>query len=80
MPALGAGWKAARRAQEERQGHDGVLRFQHERLVWKEEKEKVIQYQKQLQQSYLAMAGQAPGEALQQLARGGQGGSPLRST
>ncbi|XP_049722589.1 leucine zipper putative tumor suppressor 1 [Elephas maximus indicus] len=64
---------------EERQGHDQLSSgFQHERLVWKEEKEKVIQYQKQLQQSYLAMyqRNQRLEKALQQLAHGeGAGGS-----
>ncbi|XP_066124189.1 leucine zipper putative tumor suppressor 1 [Saccopteryx bilineata] len=57
--------------QEERQGHSQMSSgFQHERLVWKEEKEKVIQYQKQLQQSYLAMyqRNQHLEKALQQLA------------
>uniref|UniRef100_A0A8C0Z615 Leucine zipper tumor suppressor 1 n=1 Tax=Canis lupus familiaris TaxID=9615 RepID=A0A8C0Z615_CANLF len=57
---------------EERQGHDQMSSgFQHERLVWKEEKEKVIQYQKQLQQSYLAMyqRNQRLEKALQHLAR-----------
>ncbi|XP_067857106.1 leucine zipper putative tumor suppressor 1-like [Heptranchias perlo] len=43
--------------------------FQRERLMWKEEKEKVIQYQKQLQQSYLHMHRQNHGleRAIQQL-------------
>ncbi|XP_012518436.1 PREDICTED: leucine zipper putative tumor suppressor 1 isoform X1 [Propithecus coquereli] len=65
---------------EERQGHDQMSSgFQHERLVWKEEKEKVIQYQKQLQQSYLAMyqRNQRLEKALQQLARGDGAGEPL---
>lgn len=66
---------------EERQGHDQMSSgFQHERLVWKEEKEKVIQYQKQLQQSYLAMyqRNQRLEKALRQLARGdGAAGEPL---
>ncbi|XP_077008804.1 leucine zipper putative tumor suppressor 1 [Tamandua tetradactyla] len=65
---------------EERQGHDQMSSgFQHERLVWKEEKEKVIQYQKQLQQSYLAMyqRNQRLEKALQQLARGEGAGEPL---
>lgn len=56
---------------EERQGHDQMSSgFQHERLIWKEEKEKVIQYQKQLQQSYLAMyqRNQRLEKALHQLA------------
>lgn len=66
--------------QEERQGHDQMSSgFQHERLVWKEEKEKVIQYQKQLQQSYLAMyqRNQRLEKALQQLARGDGAGEPF---
>lgn len=65
---------------EERQGHDQMSSgFQHERLVWKEEKEKVIQYQKQLQQSYLAMyqRNQRLEKALQQLARGDGAGEHL---
>ncbi|KAM5232445.1 leucine zipper putative tumor suppressor 1 isoform 1-T2 [Hipposideros larvatus] len=65
---------------EERQGHDQMSSgFQHERLVWKEEKEKVIQYQKQLQQSYLAMyqRNQRLEKALQQLAHGNGAGEPL---
>ncbi|XP_058513477.1 leucine zipper putative tumor suppressor 1 [Ochotona princeps] len=66
---------------EERQGHDQMSSgFQHERLVWKEEKQKVIQYQKQLQQSYLAMyqRNQRLEKALRQLARGdGPVGEPL---
>nr|XP_014696765.2 leucine zipper putative tumor suppressor 1 isoform X1 [Equus asinus]XP_014696767.2 leucine zipper putative tumor suppressor 1 isoform X1 [Equus asinus]XP_044622694.1 leucine zipper putative tumor suppressor 1 isoform X1 [Equus asinus]XP_044622695.1 leucine zipper putative tumor suppressor 1 isoform X1 [Equus asinus]XP_044622696.1 leucine zipper putative tumor suppressor 1 isoform X1 [Equus asinus]XP_044622697.1 leucine zipper putative tumor suppressor 1 isoform X1 [Equus asinus]XP_04462269 len=66
--------------QEERHGHDQMSSgFQHERLVWKEEKEKVIQYQKQLQQSYLAMyqRNQRLEKALQQLARGDGAGEPF---
>ncbi|XP_062944233.1 leucine zipper putative tumor suppressor 1 [Cynocephalus volans] len=65
---------------EERQGHDQMSSgFQHERLVWREEKEKVIQYQKQLQQSYLAMyqRNQRLEKALQQLARGDGAGEPF---
>lgn len=65
---------------EERQGHDQMSSgFQHERLVWKEEKEKVIQYQRQLQQSYLAMyqRNQRLEKALQQLARGDGAGEPF---
>lgn len=65
---------------EERQGHDQMSSgFQHERQVWKEEKEKVIQYQKQLQQSYLAMyqRNQRLEKALQQLARGDAAGEPF---
>lgn len=66
--------------QEERQGHDQLSSgFQHERLVWREEKEKVIQYQKQLQQSYLAMyqRNQRLERALRQLARGDGAGEPF---
>ncbi|XP_055000579.1 leucine zipper putative tumor suppressor 1 [Sorex araneus] len=65
---------------EERQGHDQMSSgFQHERLVWKEEKEKVIQYQKQLQQSYLAMyqRNQRLEKALQQLAHGEGAAEPF---
>ncbi|XP_036097125.1 leucine zipper putative tumor suppressor 1 isoform X1 [Molossus molossus] len=65
---------------EQRQGHDQMSSgFQHERLVWKEEKEKVIQYQKQLQQSYLAMyqRNQRLEKALQQLAHRDGAGEPL---
>ncbi|XP_075767062.1 leucine zipper putative tumor suppressor 1 [Pelodiscus sinensis] len=53
--------------------------FQHERQVWKEEKEKVIQYQKQLQQSYLHMykRNQNMEKMLQQLAAGGDGKEPI---
>lgn len=65
---------------EERQGHDQMSSgFQHERLLWKEEKEKVIQYQKQLQQSYLAMyqRNQRLEKTLQQLARADGAGEPF---
>ncbi|NIG57905.1 leucine zipper putative tumor suppressor 1 [Pontoporia blainvillei] len=65
---------------EERQGHDQMSSgFQHERLLWKEEKEKVIQYQKQLQQSYLAMyqRNQRLEKTLQQLAREDGAGEPF---
>ncbi|XP_019401680.1 PREDICTED: leucine zipper putative tumor suppressor 1 [Crocodylus porosus] len=53
--------------------------FQHERQVWKEEKEKVIQYQKQLQQSYLHMykRNQNLEKMLQQLATGEDGKEPI---
>ncbi|KYO34176.1 leucine zipper putative tumor suppressor 1 [Alligator mississippiensis] len=53
--------------------------FQHERQVWKEEKEKVIQYQKQLQQSYLHMykRNQNLEKMLQQLAAGEDGKEPI---
>ncbi|ELW52759.1 leucine zipper putative tumor suppressor 1 [Tupaia chinensis] len=65
---------------EERQGHEQMSSgFQQERLVWKGEKEKVIHYQKQLQQSYLAMyqRNQRLEKALQQLARGEGAAEPL---
>lgn len=65
---------------EERQGHDQMSSgFQHERLVWKEEKEKVIQYQKQLQQSYLAMyqRNQHLEKALRQLSHGDGAAEPF---
>ncbi|XP_028922464.1 leucine zipper putative tumor suppressor 1 [Ornithorhynchus anatinus] len=65
---------------EERQGHDQMTSgFHHERQVWKEEKEQVIHYQKQLQQSYLAMyqRNQRLEKTLQQLARGEGGGEPF---
>ncbi|XP_007536284.1 leucine zipper putative tumor suppressor 1 [Erinaceus europaeus] len=65
---------------EERQDHDQISSgFQHERLVWKEEKEKVIQYQKQLQQSYLAMyqRNQCLEKTLKQLAHGEGAGEPF---
>ncbi|KAK2513154.1 Lzts1 [Columba guinea] len=53
--------------------------FQHERQTWKEEKEKVIHYQKQLQQSYLHMykRNQNLEKMLQQLAAGENGKEPI---
>ncbi|XP_066062427.1 leucine zipper putative tumor suppressor 1 [Chamaea fasciata] len=53
--------------------------FQHERQTWKEEKEKVIHYQKQLQQSYLHMykRNQSLEKMLQQLAAGEDGKEPM---
>ncbi|XP_033028012.1 leucine zipper putative tumor suppressor 1 [Lacerta agilis] len=53
--------------------------FQQERQTWKEEKEKVIHYQKQLQQSYLHMykRNQNLEKMLQQLAAGEDGKEPL---
>ncbi|XP_061205793.1 leucine zipper putative tumor suppressor 1 [Neopsephotus bourkii] len=53
--------------------------FQHERQTWKEEKEKVIHYQKQLQQSYLHMykRNQNMEKMLQQLATGEDGREPI---
>ncbi|NXH11409.1 N4B3A protein, partial [Bucco capensis] len=53
--------------------------FQHERQTWKEEKEKVIHYQKQLQQSYLHMykRNQNLQKMLQQLAAGEDGKEPI---
>uniref|UniRef100_A0A8C5TNY5 Leucine zipper tumor suppressor 1 n=1 Tax=Malurus cyaneus samueli TaxID=2593467 RepID=A0A8C5TNY5_9PASS len=53
--------------------------FQHERQTWREEKEKVIHYQKQLQQSYLHMykRNQSLEKMLQQLAAGEDGKEPI---
>ncbi|XP_054252661.1 leucine zipper putative tumor suppressor 1 [Indicator indicator] len=53
--------------------------FQQERQTWKEEKEKVIHYQKQLQQSYLHMykRNQNLEKMLQQLAAGEEGKEPI---
>ncbi|NXQ26396.1 N4B3A protein, partial [Alaudala cheleensis] len=53
--------------------------FQQERQTWKEEKEKVIHYQKQLQQSYLHMykRNQSLEKMLQQLAAGEDGKEPI---
>ncbi|KAM8794676.1 leucine zipper putative tumor suppressor 1 [Eudromia elegans] len=53
--------------------------FEHERQTWREEKEKVIQYQKQLQQSYLHMykRNQSLEKMLQQLASGEDGKEPI---
>ncbi|XP_009704091.1 PREDICTED: leucine zipper putative tumor suppressor 1, partial [Cariama cristata] len=53
--------------------------FQHERQTWREEKEKVIHYQKQLQQSYLHMykRNQNLEKMLQQLAAGEDGKEPI---
>ncbi|XP_025898671.1 leucine zipper putative tumor suppressor 1 [Nothoprocta perdicaria] len=53
--------------------------FEHERQTWKEEKEKVIHYQKQLQQSYLHMykRNQNLEKMLQQLASGEDGKEPI---
>ncbi|NXT67529.1 N4B3A protein, partial [Chaetops frenatus] len=53
--------------------------FQHERQTWREEKEKVIHYQKQLQQSYLHMykRNQSLEKMLQQLAAGQDGKEPI---
>ncbi|XP_064031540.1 leucine zipper putative tumor suppressor 1 [Pogoniulus pusillus] len=53
--------------------------FQQERQTWKEEKEKVIHYQKQLQQSYLHMykRNQSLEKMLQQLAAGDEGKEPI---
>lgn len=53
--------------------------FQQERQTWREEKEKVIHYQKQLQQSYLHMyrRNQSLEKMLQQLAAGEDGKEPI---
>ncbi|TRY85636.1 hypothetical protein DNTS_008796, partial [Danionella cerebrum] len=40
---------------ERRRGEDQVEAFEDERRVWQEEKDKVIRYQKQLQQNYIQM-------------------------
>lgn len=40
---------------ERRMSEDNLSRFEDERRVWQEEKEKVIRYQKQLQQNYILM-------------------------
>ncbi|KAJ8416150.1 hypothetical protein AAFF_G00381720 [Aldrovandia affinis] len=40
---------------ERRRGEDQLAAFEDERRVWQEEKEKVIHYQKQLQQNYVQM-------------------------
>uniref|UniRef100_A0A3B4A2F4 Leucine zipper putative tumor suppressor 2 homolog n=1 Tax=Periophthalmus magnuspinnatus TaxID=409849 RepID=A0A3B4A2F4_9GOBI len=40
---------------ERRTSEEQVSRFEDERRVWQEEKEKVIRYQKQLQQNYIQM-------------------------
>ncbi|XP_061914061.1 leucine zipper putative tumor suppressor 2a [Entelurus aequoreus] len=40
---------------ERRSGEEQMSRFEDERRVWQEEKEKVIRYQKQLQQNYIQM-------------------------
>lgn len=66
--------------QEEHSNNEQMtVGFQQERQTWKEEKEKVIQYQKQLQQSYLHMykRNQNLEKMLQQLAAGEDGKEPL---
>lgn len=66
--------------QEERASNEQMTTgFQQERQTWKEEKEKVIHYQKQLQQSYLHMykRNQNLEKMLQQLAAGEDGQEPL---
>ena len=40
---------------ERRTGEEQLSGFEDERRVWQEEKEKVIRYQKQLQQNYIQM-------------------------
>ncbi|XP_029459728.1 leucine zipper putative tumor suppressor 1 [Rhinatrema bivittatum] len=66
--------------EEERQNNEQMTTvFQNERQTWKEEKEKVIHYQKQLQQNYLHMykKNQALEKSLHQLSPGDEeeGGS-----
>nr|XP_033806492.1 leucine zipper putative tumor suppressor 1 [Geotrypetes seraphini] len=59
--------------EEERQNNEQMTTvFQNERQTWKEEKEKVIRYQKQLQQNYLQMykRNQALEKSLRQLSPG----------
>lgn len=66
--------------QEERDNNEKMtVGFQQERQIWKDEKEKVIHYQKQLQQSYLHMykRNQNLENMLQQLASGEDGKEPL---
>ncbi|PIO38320.1 hypothetical protein AB205_0105760 [Aquarana catesbeiana] len=40
---------------ERRQNEAQILSFEHERKIWKEEKDKVLRYQKEIQASYLEM-------------------------
>lgn len=72
--------KLKKELQEEQDSNKQItVSFQQERQIWKEEKEKVIQYQKQLQQSYLHMykRNQNLEQMLQQLAAGEDGKDPL---
>ncbi|XP_042333404.1 leucine zipper putative tumor suppressor 1 [Sceloporus undulatus] len=72
--------KLKAKLQEERDNNEQMTAgFQQERQVWKEEKEKVIHYQKQLQQSYLHMykRNQNLEKMVQQLAAGEDGKEPL---
>uniref|UniRef100_A0A8C5S9F7 Leucine zipper tumor suppressor 1 n=1 Tax=Laticauda laticaudata TaxID=8630 RepID=A0A8C5S9F7_LATLA len=72
--------KLKKELQEEQDSNKQItVSFQQERQTWKEEKEKVIQYQKQLQQSYLHMykRNQNLEKMLQQLAAGEDGKDPL---
>ncbi|KAL7981449.1 hypothetical protein Chor_002345 [Crotalus horridus] len=72
--------KLKKELQEEQDSNKQItVSFQQERQTWKEEKEKVIQYQKQLQQSYLHMykRNQNLEQMLQQLAAGEDGKDPL---
>lgn len=72
--------KLKKELQEEQDSNKQMtVNFQQERQTWKEEKEKVIQYQKQLQQSYLHMykRNQNLEKMLQQLAAGEDGKEPL---
>ncbi|KAG8141402.1 hypothetical protein E2320_007028 [Naja naja] len=72
--------KLKKELQDEQDSNKQItVSFQQERQTWKEEKEKVIQYQKQLQQSYLHMykRNQNLEKMLQQLAAGEDGKDPL---
>lgn len=72
--------KLKKELQEEQDSNKQItVSFQQERQTWKEEKEKVIQYQKQLQQSYLHMykRNQNLEQMLQQLAAGEDGKDPI---
>lgn len=40
---------------ERRQNEAQILSFEHERKIWKDEKDKVLRYQKEIQASYLEM-------------------------
>ncbi|XP_066495678.1 leucine zipper putative tumor suppressor 1 [Tiliqua scincoides] len=77
-------WREVERLKMELQGERDsneqmTAGFQQERQTWKQEKEKVIQYQKQLQQSYLHMykRNQNLEKMLQQLSAGEDGKEPL---
>lgn len=77
-------WREVERLKTELQGERDsneqmTAGFQQERQTWKQEKEKVIQYQKQLQQSYLQMykRNQNLEKMLQQLSAGEDNKEPL---